>query len=145
MSFFEGGRKTINQTSIVTNQQAAVQGSGNFTVTGGLSVLPGGSVNVQSLDPLALQGMENVAKAATEASERYVEFASESNRLGLETVGDVAKTYAGVAERVAGLGMTPEQITADKGTQADKSAQWAIPVLTLAGLAVAIYLATKRT
>jgi hypothetical protein len=130
MSFFEGGRKTINQYDITTNQQAAIQGSGNFVSTGGLNNT-GGTITFQSLDPLALSANENIATAAINASQKYVEFASESNRLGLATVGDVANKYADVAATVAGTGLTPEQISANKGTVAGVSS-------TTIGIGIAI-------
>lgn len=141
MSFFEGGRKTINQTSYVTNQQAAVQGSGNFTVTGGLSVAPGAKFDVQTTDFGAVKAGADLGAAAIAASGRYAEFMAESNRLGLATVGDVAKTYAGAAERIAGTGMSPEQIAADRGTLKSNPA---VPIVLGVVAVVGIIIVAKK-
>lgn len=144
MSFFEGGRKTINQYTTTTNQQAGVQGSGNFVSTAPLTLGAGASVSIQSLDPLALEGMERTAVAAVNASQKYVEFASESNRLGLQTVGNVAETYAQVARDVAGTGLTPEQISANRGTSAPVSGKAIAATIAAVGLVVGLYYAYKK-
>lgn len=102
----EGGTKRVNTFTTVTNQQLAVQGGGNFAVSGGLNN-QGGNITFQSLDPLALDAMERTAQAAVAASGKYVEFASEATVRGLEA-------NAAVAQMAIGTGMTPEQILASK-------------------------------
>jgi hypothetical protein len=109
MGFFsmEGGTKRTNTTTNVYNQQQAIQGSGNFAVSGELDNR-NGTINIQSLDPLAVDALENTALAAVMASQKYVEFSSEAVARGLEA-------NASVAQMAIGTGMTPEQITASRG------------------------------
>ena len=108
-----GKSSVSNQFTTVTNQQQAIQGSGNFAVSGGVNNT--GTITFQSLDPLALAGMENVAKSAVQASAKYVEFASETVSRGLEA-------NASLAGKAINTGMTPEQILASKGETATSSA-----------------------
>lgn len=135
----EGGTKRVYTTTQVYNQQQAIQGGGNFAVSGTVNT-GGGNIHFESLDPLAIDAMERVATEAVLASGRYVEFASESNVRGLEA-------NAAVAGMAIGVGMTPEQILANRGGSDPESSKKIDPNYLLiggvVGVGLLIYAARK--
>lgn len=145
MSFFAPGQKITNQVTNVDNRQAAVQGGGNVVLTGG-QISGGRDVIFNSLDPEAISSMERLATAAVGASQKYVEFASASNVNALNTNRAVAETYAEVARDVAGTGMSPEQISASRGTVINQGATFnqVLPLLAVVGIGVVVWVAYKK-
>jgi len=133
MAFMEGGTKRVNTYTTVTNQQLAVQGGGNFAVSGGVNNT--GSIVFQSMDPQAVDAMERTAQAAIQASGRYVEFASEATVRGLEA-------NAAVSQLAIGTGMSPEQITASRASGDTPAAatenKKTVDTMLLAGIAVVV-------